>query len=51
MYKKQLTELHQKGADETKRADKAEFENRKLQEKLQAITDEKEASANAEFRF
>jgi protein HOOK3 len=49
MYKKQLTELHQKGADETKRADKAEFENRKLQEKLQAITDEKEVGVCSVF--
>ncbi|XP_059489712.1 protein Hook homolog 3 isoform X2 [Neocloeon triangulifer] len=42
MYKKQVGELHQKLGDETKRADKVEFENRKLQEKLQAVTVEKE---------
>ncbi|XP_065348608.1 protein Hook homolog 3-like isoform X2 [Cloeon dipterum] len=42
MYKKQVGELHQKLGDETKRADKVEFENRKLLEKLQAVTVEKE---------
>ncbi|KAF4533458.1 hypothetical protein B566_EDAN001185 [Ephemera danica] len=42
MYKKQVSELHQKLSDETKRADKVDFENRKLQEKFQALTREKE---------
>jgi hypothetical protein len=42
MYKKQVSELHQKLAEETKRTDKVDFENRKLQEKLQALTRERE---------
>lgn len=42
MYKKQVAELHQKLSDETKRADKLEFEGKKAQEKISALTREKE---------
>lgn len=44
MYKKQVAELHQKLSDETKRADKLEFEGKKAQEKISALTREKEVS-------
>lgn len=42
MYKKQVAELHQKLSEETKRADKFEFEVKKGQEKILALTREKE---------
>lgn len=45
MYKKQVAELHQKLSDETKRADKLEFEGKKAQEKISALTREKEVSS------
>lgn len=42
MYKKQVAELHQHRDDEAKRADKMEFENKKLMEKLNALQREKD---------
>lgn len=42
VYKKQVAELHQKLNDETKRADKFDFELKKAQEKILALTREKE---------
>lgn len=42
MYKKQVNELHTQFNEETKRADKFEFENNKLQEKLASLQREKE---------
>ncbi|KAK6631025.1 hypothetical protein RUM44_003197 [Polyplax serrata] len=42
VYKKQVAELHQKLSDETKRADKFDFEVKKAQEKILALTREKE---------
>lgn len=42
IYKKQVQELHNKLSDETKKADKAEFENKKHQEKLNALQRERE---------
>lgn len=42
IYKKQVAELHQKLGEETKRADKFEFEVKKIQEKMLALTREKE---------
>lgn len=41
-YKRQMVELQNKGAEETKRADKAEFEHKRIQEKLTALQREKE---------
>jgi regulator of replication initiation timing len=51
MYKKQVSELHQKLGDETKRADKVDFENRKLQEKLQALSREKEVGNTCNIKY
>lgn len=42
LYKKQISELLQRLNEETKKADKSDFECRKLQEKLNAIQREKE---------
>lgn len=42
MYKKQLQDSQTKCSDETKRADKAEFESKRMQEKLTALQREKE---------
>ena len=42
MYKRQLQELQMKTADEMKRADKAEFEMKRQQEKMLGLQKEKE---------
>ncbi|XP_042885103.1 protein Hook homolog 3-like isoform X1 [Penaeus japonicus] len=42
LYKKQVAELHQKLADEAKKTDRQIFENKKLAEKMEAITQEKD---------
>ncbi|PNF37389.1 Hook-like protein 3 [Cryptotermes secundus] len=42
LYKKQIAELHQRLSEETKRADKNDFECKNMQEKLSAIQREKE---------
>lgn len=42
LYKKQISELHQRLNEETKKYDKSDFECRKMQEKLNAIQSEKE---------
>lgn len=42
MYKRQVHELQSKMSDETKRADKADFECKRAQEKLVAVQREKE---------
>ncbi|KDR07771.1 Hook-like protein 3 [Zootermopsis nevadensis] len=42
LYKKQIAELHQRLDEETKRADRSDFECKKKQEKLKAIQREKE---------
>lgn len=42
MYKRQVHELQNKMSDETKRADKADFECKRAQEKLAALQREKE---------
>ncbi|KAI0231339.1 Hook-like protein 3 [Lamellibrachia satsuma] len=42
MYKRQIQELQMKTADETKRADKAEFEMKRHQEKMLGLQKEKE---------
>jgi protein HOOK3 len=44
LYKKQIAELHQRLDEETKRADRSDFECKKMQEKLNAIQREKEVS-------
>ena len=44
MYKRQIQELQMKAADETKRADKAEFEMKRHQEKMLGLQKEKEVS-------
>lgn len=44
MYKKQVHELQSRLSEETKRADKAEFENKRALEKLGSIQQEKEVS-------
>lgn len=41
-YKRQTQELQSKMSDETKRADKAEFESKRLGEKMTALQREKE---------
>lgn len=41
-YKKQLHELHSKVSEETRRADKNEFEAKRLQEKMTQVQNEKE---------
>ncbi|MCL4126872.1 UNVERIFIED_CONTAM: hypothetical protein GTU68_032714, partial [Idotea baltica] len=45
LYKKQVSELHQKLAEEAKKTDRQIFENKKLMEKLEALTQEKERLA------
>lgn len=42
LYKKQIAELHQRLSEETKRADKNDFECKNMQEKLSAVQREKE---------
>ncbi|XP_046407312.1 protein Hook homolog 3 isoform X2 [Ischnura elegans] len=42
IYKKKTAELQQKLSEESKKADKAEFENKKLQEKFKCLSREKE---------
>ncbi|PSN52024.1 Protein Hook 3 [Blattella germanica] len=42
LYKKQIAELHQRLNEETKRADKSDFECKKIEEKLTAAQREKE---------
>lgn len=44
MYKKQVQELQSRLSEETKRADKAEFENKRSLEKLGSIQQEKDVS-------
>jgi protein HOOK3 len=44
LYKKQIAELHHRLDEETKRADRSDFESKKMQEKLNAIQREKEVS-------
>ena len=44
MYKRQVHELQSKMSDETKRADKADFECKRAQEKLMAVQREKEVT-------
>lgn len=46
MYKRQVHELQNKMSDETKRADKADFECKRAQEKLAALQREKEVRQN-----
>lgn len=43
VYKKQVAELHQKLNEETKKADRLEFESKKTLEQLKAVKREKEA--------
>ncbi|XP_039298405.1 protein Hook homolog [Nilaparvata lugens] len=43
IYKQQVAELHKKLNEETKRADKLEFENKKVQDQLNAVKREKES--------
>jgi len=50
LYKKQISELHQTLNEETKKADKSDFECRKMQEKLNAIQREKEVSGYGESK-
>jgi hypothetical protein len=50
LYKKQISELHQRLNEETKKADKSDFECRKMQEKLNAIQREKEVSGYGESK-
>lgn len=45
VYKKQIAELHSKYNEETKRADKCEFDYKKANEQLKAVTREKEVSS------
>lgn len=45
MYKRQVHELQNKMSDETKRADKADFECKRAQEKLASLQREKEVRA------
>ena len=42
LYKRQVQELQSKYSEETKRADKAEFESKRSGEKMQTLTREKE---------
>ena len=44
LYKKQVSELDYRLAEETKRADKIEYESKKLQERLHTVEKEKEVS-------
>lgn len=41
-YKKQVHELHSNVSEETRRADKHEFEVKRLQEKMAQVQNEKE---------
>jgi hypothetical protein len=50
MYKKEISELHQRLNEETKKADKSDFECKKTQEKLNAIQAEKEVSGYGESK-
>lgn len=45
MYKKQVQELQSRLSEETKRADKAEFENKRALEKLGSIQQEKDVKS------
>ncbi|XP_037087648.1 protein Hook homolog 3-like [Pollicipes pollicipes] len=47
LYKKQVGELHDQLAEETKKRDKAEFDLRKLAEKMAALQSEKEVALGA----
>lgn len=51
LYKKQVGELHQKLADETKKTDRQVFENKKIVEKFEALKQEKEVSERASDPF
>ncbi|KAK7050076.1 Protein Hook 3, partial [Halocaridina rubra] len=42
LYKKQVTDLHQKLAEEAKKTDRQIFENKKLSEKMEALIQEKD---------
>ena len=44
LYKKQVGELHEQLSEETKKRDKADFELRKLGERMTALQSEKEVS-------
>lgn len=44
MYKRQMHELQTKLSEETKRADKGEFENKRWQEKMATLQKEKEVA-------
>ena len=46
MYKRQVQEFQIKMSEETKRADKAEFENTRQQEKMGMLQREKEVGQN-----
>ncbi|KAK3861866.1 hypothetical protein Pcinc_032218 [Petrolisthes cinctipes] len=45
LYKKQVGELHQRLAEEAKNTDRQAFENKKLAEKMEALTQEKDRLA------
>ena len=51
MYKRQVQECQMKAADETKRADKAEFESNRHQEKLIVVQREKEVTPYQKHYF
>ena len=52
VYKRQVLELQSKSTEETKRADKSEFEVKRSQEKLSTLQREKEVECNVlEFCF
>lgn len=42
LYKKQVGELHQRLAEEAKNTDRQAFENKKILEKMEALTQEKD---------
>ena len=44
VYKRQVHELQSKLTEETKRADKADFENKRMNEKVLTLMREKEVS-------
>ena len=48
-YKKQITEVQDKMDAETKRADKSEFETKKLLERLEAISVERDRLQSERF--
>ena len=50
-YKKQTVELQNKTVEETKRADKAEFEFKRMQEKTATLQREKEVKRNDTSNF